>query len=113
VREQTKDDINLTQEDRILFHEDYIKWYATKLVGKGGFADVDAHESLLDLAERLNDDYETSENNTEGIRSLGVFMRLGEDEDDFQRRVWGDSGYGMPAWYDLVDCSRSLTVGWE
>jgi len=95
------------EPDRILFHETYVKWYEN-------FPDVAAHKALLEAAQEAQFDYEFGEDPAEGVNNLGIFMRLGEDSDDFERDAWGeDSWEGAPQWYDLVDERREITVGWE
>jgi hypothetical protein len=99
------------EEDRILFHGEG-KWYSTRLTGTGGFEDVDSHEALLAAAEEayqgLADDF------PEPIPSMGVFMRLGQDMDDFECNFWGDDVKGIDdEWYELVHVRRELVVGWE
>jgi len=107
------------EPERIMYHDPSVKWYSSSgllglIPGGGGFEHIDAHVELLRAAEdAFNEWYESS--GTEGVLSLGVFMRLGEDSDDFEKETWGidEMPEGYPEWYDLVDERRELVVGWE
>jgi hypothetical protein len=106
-RELVTESLKLDEPDRILFYANNTKWYATGDMapfGLTGFSEIDTHEKLL----------ENAENNAENVYSMGVFMRLGEDLDDFDQRTWGieNAPKGFPEWYDLVDIHRGLSVGW-
>lgn len=97
------------QPTQILYHRDYIKWYATVDLGRygiNGYAEVDAHEALLKAAQ---DAYEDDRR----IISLGVFYRLGEEDDDSDRRVWGDEEPGFPDPWDLIGYRRELIINWK
>jgi len=116
--ELIKDELTI-EPDRILYHDPSVKWYDSSILGDdaagwGGFEHIAAHKALLNAAQEAQLDYEFGEDPTKGVNHLGVFMRLGEDSDDFQREVWGeDSWEGAPNWYDLIDETRELRVGWE
>jgi len=101
---------------RILYRDAYKKWYGGAL----GYPDVDAHQALMDAAQEAQEIYEYAEIDGnedvlgQGIPNLGVFIRLGEDDDDVDRIVWGEEAFeGAPQWYDLIDVRRELEVSWE
>jgi hypothetical protein len=100
--------------DRILFHDTAVKWYSRRVTGvDDGYAEVNAHEALLEEAQVMHDEHSLTDG-ARGVQSLGVFMRLGEDDDDFERNVWGEEAEGISEdWYDLVDLRRELVVGWK
>lgn len=107
-----RDDAAVFANDRIYFHSSDSKWYSTRLIYSEGFADVDAHEAFLKAAEDAFTEWSLSDGQ-DGVESLGVFMRMGEDDDDFERTIWGEGTRGLPDWYELVDSRRELVVGWE
>lgn len=86
--------------DRILFHDPSSKWYG----GEHGYESVQAHEALMRAAEDANDD--------EDPISVGVFMRVGEDDTDFEHTSWGDDD-DLPYPYDLLGLRRELVPSWE
>lgn len=131
INKITPDEWNLIKNEvkveptRILYHDAYVKWYSSTgllglIPGGGGFDHIDAHKALMDAAREAQEIHEYAEIDGnedvlgEGIPNMGVFMRLGEDSDDFEREVWGEAAFeGAPEWYDLVDERRELSIGWE
>ena len=104
----------LIEEDRVLFHVDSIKWYSTREMGSfgGGYAEIDAHDNLIQAARDAED---LDEDDPDWVYSLGIFLRLGEQDNDTERETWGDYGIpeGWPDTWDLVEYNRSMTVSWE
>jgi len=106
-----REEADVFANDRVYFHEPSAKWYSTRLV-HDGFHDVDAHEAFLKAAEDAYDEWSLSDGQ-DGVQCMGVFMRMGEEDDDFERNVWGEGIGGFPDWFDLVDSRRELTIGWS
>jgi hypothetical protein len=107
-----REEANLFAPDRIYFHDQSTKWYVTRDLAQYGIKDagyetVDAHDAFIQAA------MEASENNE--VYSLGIFIRLGEEDDDNERYTWGESDApeSFPELYDLVNYHRELTVGWN
>lgn len=103
-----KDEVTV-EDDRILYHDQYVKWTYPD------YANVNAHKALLAAAEEAHDEYTYYEGaavDNPGVPSLGILIRLGEDDIDTERSLWGDGDPGMPEWYDLVDYTREIRVGW-
>lgn len=78
---------------RINFAADDVKWYPS-------YPDVRCHEALLDLADEWAND---EDNNS---RIAYRFVRIGENDDDIERRENGDADLG---WLQIV---RSIERDW-
>lgn len=99
----------------LVYHEESIKWYATKLVP--GYASVDRHVSLLDAAE----------NEWTGSPTTGVFARIGEEWDDMEYDYWDNDlpfeeggfahplpeGGKMPSSWELIQVQRFIEPLWK
>jgi len=94
----------------IAFYECSAKWYCSRLFGAESSPDVDAHEELLRVAEDLDLDHDSS-CGVSGVRSAGIFIRLGDEMGDVEENAWG-GGDGLPYPYDLLSISRSIRTGW-
>ena len=108
-----KDEVKV-EDDRILYHDEQKKWYDGSL----GYPDVDAHIALIEAAKNAqyeHEYYEGADGVEEprpGVPNLGIFIRLGEDDDDTEKDNWGIEDEGFPNWYDLVDYRREIVIGW-
>jgi hypothetical protein len=96
-------------------HHSWIKWYSTRLNGGldiGNYPDVDAVEAILNEAELAYGIWQDTDG-AEGIRSVGVFVRLGEETDDGEESNWGSGGEdGLPEPFELATPIRSIQIGW-
>ena len=107
----------IIREDRILFHADGIKWYLSRELGQydlKGYDVVDAHDALIEAAKEAEDAFTSDADDPTGVYSMGVFLRLGEDDSDTERETWGEYNVpeGFPDLWDLIDYRREITVGW-
>lgn len=108
VLEQIRKDGCFTEEDdRLLFHDNGVKWYSSRLLmgAAEGYPEVDAHEALIQAAKDAS---------SEGMPMTGIFVRIGEETDDIEEDFWGDaSDDGLPEWFDLIEVERRIVVNWE
>jgi hypothetical protein len=99
---------------KLTFHIDGWKWYSTRILGfqETGYDDVNNIELLLQTAQNLNTDNELDE--AEGVRSVGVFVRIGEEDNDNESWSWGeeDADKGLPYPWDLAHISTTIETDW-
>jgi len=93
-----------TARKRINFHCESAKWYDTD-------AGVQSHMALLDLAEEWAEHPSNGEdmvkNHPLSGRPIGyLFVRLGEGDDDIERRQGGEYDY------EWLDMERHIIADW-
>lgn len=95
----------IERDNCLLFHEEYVKWYATRFIGSDGYEDVDAHEEVIN----------TAKDSVEEIPHVGIFVRVGEESNDVEEDIWGEpwGKDGLPDWYDLLHVETRVVVGWD
>lgn len=94
-----REDADLSVPEQIRFYNDSIKWYV------GIYAQIDAHEALIEVADLANE--------MEEIISTGSFVRLGEENNDVETHSWDSKDGSLPRWWQLVEITRSITVSWD
>ena len=92
------------QKFRIDFRAESVKWYDTS-------PDVAMHEKLIDQAQEWIDDDTHMEikdggSGHDAYRLGYVFVRIGEDEDDIERKEGGNNAY------DWLYVERKISTDW-
>lgn len=84
------------------------KWYTKRVVGEfgGGFVHENAIEEFLAHASRLDSLHDLGEEG--GIKSVGKFVRIGEENDDIDEWSWGRGEDGLPEPWEFASSSVSI-----
>ena len=96
----------------VTFEFSDVKWYTERLihVREDGYGLYCSVEDFTRHAEAADDDFSAGEPG--GVRSTGVFVRLGEDAGDAEDWRWGEEGDGLPYPWDVVHVVRGIEASW-